>query len=73
MLELTLSFCISLPKEMPHHPKYNDRLSWTTLISRTSRTKVMRTAIRMCVSPALCHRVCFLMTGESLKMETLTL
>ncbi|XP_027287320.1 serine/threonine-protein kinase 3 isoform X7 [Cricetulus griseus] len=60
-------------QEMPRHPKDRDRLSWTTLISRASRTRATKTVIRACVSPAPCHKVFFLMTGESLKMETLTL
>ena len=64
---------LHLPKEMQLQHKYKGHLSWITLINRTSRIRVMKTVIRICMNPSLCPKMFFLITGKFLKMETLTL
>nr|XP_054102356.1 serine/threonine-protein kinase 3 isoform X3 [Callithrix jacchus] len=61
------------PEEMQPHHRYKDHLSWTTLISKTSRIRVTKTVTRTCTNPSRCPKTFFLITGKSLKMETLTL
>uniref|UniRef100_A0A674H0E1 Serine/threonine-protein kinase 3 n=1 Tax=Taeniopygia guttata TaxID=59729 RepID=A0A674H0E1_TAEGU len=58
-------------KQMLLHHKFKDLLSWTTLISKIPRIKALKTVIRTCMNLTTYPKMFSLITGRSLKMETL--
>lgn len=55
------------------HHKFKDLLSWTTLINKIPRIKALKTVIRTRMNLTTYPKMFSLITGKSLKMETLIL